>query len=158
MVQEDPNGGSKAVTFSAVTPQLFVEESKANDAVQFYKEAFGAEEVNRVVHPKRKADQELPLVLSAELKLGSYSILVSDLTDDSSALVKTVGNGCVICLETEDVEAAVAKAVKAGAVSEGETAEVYGTCCTGRVVKLKDPYGFVWLICNPAKNPDDVEA
>lgn len=84
MAQEAQNG-SKAVelVFAAVKPWLVVEAPKANDAVQFYKAAFGAEEVNRVNHPKRKAEQELPLVLSAELKLGSISIVVSDLTDDS---------------------------------------------------------------------------
>lgn len=79
------NGSSKGVTFSSVKPQLFVEAPKANDAVLFYKAAFGAEEVNRVMYPKRKAEQELPLLRSAELKIGSSSILVSDLTDDSSA-------------------------------------------------------------------------
>ena len=79
------NGSSKAVTFSAVKPQLLVEAPKASDAVQFYKAAFGAEEVSRTMHPKRKAEQELPLILSAELKLGPSSILVSDLANDSSA-------------------------------------------------------------------------
>lgn len=75
-----------AVVFTALKPQIFVEAPKASDAVQFYKAAFGAEEVNRIMNSKRKADQELPLILSAELKLGSSLILVSDLTtDDSSA-------------------------------------------------------------------------
>ncbi|MEI4867204.1 hypothetical protein, partial [Klebsiella pneumoniae] len=45
---ESQNGNSKVVTFSALKPQLFVEAPKASDAVLFYKEAFGAEEVNRV--------------------------------------------------------------------------------------------------------------
>ena len=88
MAQENQNGDSKAaaaVAFTAVKPQLFVEAPKATDAVQFYKAAFGAEEVNRTMHPKRKADQELPLMLSAEVKIGSYSLLVSDLADDSDA-------------------------------------------------------------------------
>ncbi|XP_052211212.1 uncharacterized protein At5g48480 [Diospyros lotus] len=146
------NGGSKQVTFSALKPQLFVEAPKAKDAVQFYKAAFGAEEVNCIMHPKRKAEQELPLVLSAELKLGSSSFLVSDLADDSSAPIKTPGSGFVICLETEDVEGAVANAVNAGAVSEGEVVtEGDGACCGGRVGKVKDPYGLVWLICAPAQ-------
>lgn len=90
MAQDAQNGGSengspKAVKFTALKPQLFVEAPKANDAVLFYKAAFGAEEVNRVMHPKRKAEQEQPLILSAELKLGSSVFLVSDLTEDSSA-------------------------------------------------------------------------
>ncbi|XAR58782.1 hypothetical protein NMG60_11014317 [Bertholletia excelsa] len=156
---EAQNGCSKAVTFSAVKPQLFVEAPKASDAVKFYKAAFGAEEVSRTVHPKRKADQELPHILSAELKLGSYSILVSDLADDSSAPVKTGVAGCAICLETEDVDAALAQAVSAGAVAEGKDSEGEGAWCGGRVAKLKDPYGFVWLICSlAAKKPAEEEA
>lgn len=73
-----------------------------------------------------------------------------------SARVKTVGSGFAMCLETEDVKAAVAKAVSAGAVSEGELSEGEGE---GLVGKLKDPYGFVWTVCSPTKKSvDDVEA
>ncbi|CAL0328187.1 unnamed protein product [Lupinus luteus] len=167
MAQQDAqNGGSEnagavaaTVSFSALKPQLFVEAPKANDAVLFYKSAFGAEEVSRSLNPKRKAEHELPLILSAELKIGGSSILVADITDDSASLVKTGGNGVVLCLETGDVEGAIAKAVSAGAIAEGEVVEGEGACCGGRVGKVKDPYGFVWLICSPAKKcGGDVEA
>lgn len=91
MAEEAQNGGGAvkeatkaAVVFTAVKPQLFVEAPKANDAVQFYKGAFGAEEVARDNHPKRKAEQERPLILSVELKLGSFTFVVSDLTDEDS--------------------------------------------------------------------------
>ncbi|CAA0833542.1 Uncharacterized protein SHERM_28801 [Striga hermonthica] len=165
MAQEVQNGagadnGSKGdeVASAVVKPWLVVEAPKANDAVQFYKAAFGAEEVSRVNHPKRKAEQEIPLVLSAELKLGTSVIVVSDLTDDDSSLVKSVVTGSVFCLETGDVEAAVAKAVAAGAVAEGEIAEGEGAFCGGRVGKVKDPYGNIWLICASSKKCGDVAA
>lgn len=93
-LEEAQNGGADlkeatktavaAVTFTAVKPQLFVEAPKAKDAAQFYKAAFGVEEVTRV-NQKRKAEQEIPLVSSVELKLGSSSFLVSNLTDDDSS-------------------------------------------------------------------------
>ncbi|KAJ7961671.1 Glyoxalase-like domain protein, partial [Quillaja saponaria] len=149
---------TSTVTFSSVKPQLLVEAPKANDAVQFYKAAFGAEEVDRTMHSKRKAEHELPLILSAQLKLGGSCILVSDLADDSSAAVKPEGTGIALCLETEDVDAAIAKAVGAGAVAEGEIVEGDGACCGGRVGKVKDPYGFVWLICSPGNKCGEVEA
>lgn len=72
--------------------------------------------------------------------------------------MKTEGTGCVLCLETEDVEAAVTKAVSAGGVEEGEVTEGDGACCGGRVGKVKDPYGYVWLICSAAKKCGDAEA
>ncbi|KAI3760299.1 hypothetical protein L1987_50692 [Smallanthus sonchifolius] len=161
MATEATNGAALAehsVTFMALKPQVFVEASKVNDAVAFYKAAFGAEEVNRVTHPKRKADQELPLLISAEIKLGSSTILISDVADDSTAPVKATSTGLVFCLETEDIDASVEKAVKAGAVAESEVTEGEGACCGGRVGKVKDPYGIVWLICTPAKKCGDVEA
>lgn len=163
MAQEEvQNGGlQKAaveVAFTAVMPQLVVEAPKASDAVQFYKAAFGAVETGRTTHPKRKAEQELPHVISAQLKLAGSTIIVADLAENS-AKVKTDGTGITLCLETEDVDGAVAKAVAAGAVAEGEITEGAGGCCGGgRVGKVKDPYGFVWFVCSPAKMSCTVEA
>ncbi|KAF4370355.1 hypothetical protein CsatB_024794 [Cannabis sativa] len=167
--QEVQNGGGvekdaaapavSTVTFTAVKPQISVEAPKANDAVQFYKAAFGAEEVGRTMHSKRKAEQETPLILSAELSLAGSTVLVSDLVADSAAPVKSEGSGgVVLCLETEDVAAAIAKAVSAGAVAEGEVVEGEGACCGGSVGKVTDPYGFSWLICSPVKKCATVEA
>ncbi len=167
MAQQDAqNGGSEnaaaaaapAVSFAALKPQLFVEALKANDAVLFYKAAFGAEEVGRTLNPKRKAEQELPHILSAELKIAGSTFLVADVTDEAASPAKSGGNGIVLCLETSDVEGAISKAVSAGAVAEGEVVEGEGACCGGRVGKVKDPYGFVWLICSPGNKCSDVEA
>ncbi|XP_010241753.1 PREDICTED: uncharacterized protein At5g48480 [Nelumbo nucifera] len=151
------NGSTKTVSFSSLKPQLVLQASKAADAVQFYKTAFGVEELKRVMHPKRKAEQELPLILCAELKLGSSVLQVCDQTDDSSAPVGC-GSACMFCLETDDVDGAVKKAVSAGATLEGEITEGEGSCCGGRVGKVKDPYGYAWLICSPAKECANVEA
>ncbi|XP_074316227.1 uncharacterized protein At5g48480 [Silene latifolia] len=145
-----PTAETTAVTFSSFKTQLVVEAPKAADAVAFYKAAFGVEEVNRLMHPKRKAEQEQPLVLSADLKLASAIFSVSDSIDETP-LVKNDGNGAanvVFALEAEDVQAAVNKAVGAGAVAEGEISEVEGG---GRVAKLKDPYGYLWVISSVAK-------
>ncbi|KAM7265925.1 hypothetical protein ACFE04_003608 [Oxalis oulophora] len=155
------NGGSAKVvdsvpvTFTAVKPQLFVEATKTADAVSFYKAAFGAAETGRTVSSKRKADQELPLILSAQLELAGVTFVVSDVSSDDSTLGKTEGESSravTICLETEDVEAAITKAVNAGAVAEGEITEGgESQCCGGRVGKVKDPYGFFWVICSASK-------
>ncbi|XP_015057195.1 uncharacterized protein LOC107003387 isoform X2 [Solanum pennellii] len=143
-----------ALVFTAVKPQLFVKAAKAKDAVQFYKHAFGAEEVGRVNHPKRKVEQETPLILSVELKIGSSIFVVSDLTDeDSTAPVKTALTGYVFYLETVDVSSATAKAIAAGAIAEIKAED--GGADGGQVgVKLIDPYGNVWLVCSPVKESE----
>ncbi|EEF35099.1 uncharacterized protein At5g48480 [Ricinus communis] len=165
MAQQDGQNGDSAkaaaaVTFTAVNPQLLVEAPRANEAVQFYKVAFGAVETGRTTQPKRKAEQELPHIISAQLQLAGSTIIVSDLSDDS-APEKSLASGISLVLVTEDVEAAIAKAVAAGAVAEGEIVEGDGAYYGGaeRVGKVKDPYGFVWVIASLAKKSTaDVEA
>jgi len=82
MAAAEKQNGS-AVSFSALKAEVLIGSKKAEEAVAFYKEAFGAEEVKRSTYPKRKADQELPLLLSAELKIGPSVFIVSDLVDES---------------------------------------------------------------------------
>ncbi|XP_010524646.1 PREDICTED: uncharacterized protein At5g48480 [Tarenaya hassleriana] len=163
MAQEEGANGAptkEMVNFSAFKLQLTVEAPKAADAVQFYKSAFGAVEIGRSLHPKRKADQELPHILSAELQLAGFTFLVSDASGDSATFGKTEGHSMALCLETEDVEGAVAKAVAAGAVKDGEVVEGEAGACCGEGVqgKVKDPYGFAWIVCSPAKKAETVEA
>lgn len=85
--QEVTNGAAveKTVGFKALKPQLLVEAPKAADAIQFYKAAFGAVEIGRSLYPKRKAEEELPHILTAQLEIGGSIILVSDISSDSAA-------------------------------------------------------------------------
>lgn len=75
----------KSVTFTAYKPQLIVEAQKVGDAVAFYKDVFGATETGHSLYPKRKADQELPHVVSAEIKLAGATIVVSDVSVHSGS-------------------------------------------------------------------------
>ncbi|KAL0692465.1 hypothetical protein Bca4012_059645 [Brassica carinata] len=101
------------------------------------------------LYPKRKADQELPHLLSAELKLaGTTVVVVSDVSSVNSGSTANKGAMPAI-LETDDVEAAVAKAVAAGAVKVDE--EVEG----GVKGKVTDPFGFTWIFVSPAKCEND---
>ncbi|RWR87183.1 hypothetical protein CKAN_01611900 [Cinnamomum micranthum f. kanehirae] len=150
------NGSPKAVVYSFLKPQLLVQAPKAADAVQFYKAAFGAEELKRATHPKRKAEQDLPLILSAELKIGPSVIIVGDQTDETAKT--TDGAGFSFCLVADDVEPAVAKAVKAGASVVEPVPDSEAVCCGARSVTVKDPFGYVWSICAAEKSCADVEA
>lgn len=82
---QNGGGAEKTLSFKAFKPELLVEAPKASDAVVFYKAAFGAEEVNRTLHPKRKAEQETPAILSAELRVSAFSFLVSDVFGDCAS-------------------------------------------------------------------------
>ncbi|KAJ4900807.1 Uncharacterized protein Rs2_14758 [Raphanus sativus] len=161
MAQEDvaaaANGATaveKSVTFTAYKPQLIVEAQKVGEAVAFYKAVFDATETGgHSLYPKRKADQELPHVVSAELKLAGTTVVVSDVSVHSGSNAKT---GTVSALlETDDVEAAVAKAVAAGAVKVEEVSE--GEADGGVKGKVTDPFGFTWIFVSPAEKKSDEE-
>ena len=79
------NDDESAAKFSTLRPKLVVQAPRAADVVAFYNAAFGAEEVERSNHPKRKADHELPLILFSRLRLGVVEFLVADETDESEA-------------------------------------------------------------------------
>ncbi|XP_024040623.1 uncharacterized protein At5g48480-like [Citrus clementina] len=157
-VEEVQNGAAPAKTavpastanFTGMKPQLLVEAPKATDVVQFYKTAFGALEIGCSMETKRKAEQ----VFNSRLPLHFPCLSPFD----DSAAAKNVGTGCTLCLETEDIHAALANAVSAGAVAKGELAEGHSARNGGRVGKVNDPYGFTWLICSPVKKCAEVEA
>lgn len=56
------------------------------------------------------------------------------------------------------MEAAFAKAVKAGALVVEEVSDEDGGCCGARSGKVKDPFGYIWAICAVGKSFADVEA
>ena len=71
---------------------------------QFWFGGRGDSTVHEQNDSKRKAELELPLICSAELKIRSFVFVVSDLTDDSSSPVKSSVSGLVFCLKTESVQ------------------------------------------------------
>ncbi|KMZ66828.1 Glyoxalase/bleomycin resistance protein/dioxygenase [Zostera marina] len=150
-VEETVNGAS-AIVIASFMPQIMVPANKTEEAVTFYKTAFGAEEVKRVNHPKRKAEQDAPLLLCAELKIGGSSFLICDLTDEFTTAEPKIeskpASGVLFRLEADDVAVAVASAVSAGGVADGEVTEEEGPCGgPGSLVgKVKDPFGHLWAI------------
>ncbi|ONK56787.1 uncharacterized protein A4U43_C10F12920 [Asparagus officinalis] len=89
------------------------------------------------------ADQEIPPVLCAELKVGGSCFLVCDQTDDLAVAV-----GLVFRLKTDDVEAAISTAVTAGAAITSEITENEDGCYGGVVGKVKDPFGVSWIVAS----------
>ncbi|XP_024516341.1 uncharacterized protein LOC9660448 [Selaginella moellendorffii] len=146
------NGGSGhgEIVYEQLLPHLFVKAPHASDAIEFYKKAFGAEEVAKSHHPKRKADQDVPLILHAHLKFGAAEIMVCDDTADAGPNVKPPSSveatTAILHLQTNNAEAAIKRAIEAGAkVSEEVSDQPWGQ----RYGKVVDPYGFVWSIATP---------
>ncbi|KAJ7550735.1 hypothetical protein O6H91_07G115100 [Diphasiastrum complanatum] len=153
--KEPENGSLKAgheVKYRQLRPHLIVQAPKASEAIEFYKKAFGALEIVRTHHPKRKADQEHPLILHAHLKIGGAELMICEESDEDGPTVKSPpalhGTSVILHLETSDVDVAFSRAIEAGAqVTEEITNQPWGQ----RYGKLSDPFGFVWSIATPIK-------
>jgi PhnB protein len=131
--------------YHSVTPYLIF--SGASDAIAFYKTALGASEVLRIGGPDGRVGH-------AELQLGGSRIMLADEHPEIGALSpKTIGGSPVsIHLYVEDVDAAVARAVAAGAKHNPPGAEqIYGDRTGG----IEDPFGYRWYI---ATHKEDLTA
>ena len=122
--------------YHCVTPYLIL--NKASGAIAFYKAALGASEVMRMADPGGT-------VHHAEISIGDSRIMLADEHPEIQALSpKTIGGSPVsIHLYVEDVDAAVERAVAAGAKLIRPVADqFYGD----RVGGVEDPFGHRWFI------------
>ena len=127
-----------------VTPSLTVHDAKG--AVEFYKKAFGATEVEICLGPDGKQ------VMHAEIKIGDSPIMLADESPEMGARgPKSFGGSPVsILLYVEDVDTTFSRAVAAGAKVQRPVADQFYGDRTGGV---EDPFGHVWYI---ATHTEDV--
>ncbi|MEE2525189.1 VOC family protein [Hyphobacterium sp. HN65] len=129
----------------AVAPYLSVRDGAA--AIEFYKLAFAAEELERFDHEGK--------VGHATLRINEHVLMLADEFPDMEELIgnvapPTLGNRTTftINLTVDDAQTWFDRAVEAGAeVIRPLTEEFFG-----RHGKLRDPFGHVWSVVQ--LNPD----
>jgi PhnB protein len=124
---------------ASLAAQLSVRNGR--EAVEFYKAAFGAEEIYRVGGTDDHAE------VVSQLSIGDSTFWVAD---ESPAHLnfspETVGGGTVrMLLTVDDPDAVVQRAIAAGATEISPVADDYGW----RVGRIVDPYGHHWEIGRP---------
>ena len=124
--------------YHSITPYLSVK--KAEEAISFYKKAFGAKEIGRISMPDGS-------IAHAELEIGNSKIMIAEENVQWGNLSpQTLGGSSVsICLYVEDVDAVFAMALQQGAKVTGEmevTDQFYGD----RTGSITDPFGHKWQI------------
>jgi PhnB protein len=120
-------------------PQILAQLSvrRGREAIAFYEAAFGAR-VDYLV-----GDEEIV----AQLSVGDATFWVADESPEHANFSpETVGGGTVrMLLITDDPDAAVARAVSAGASLVYEVGEAHGW----RLGRVADPFGHHWEIGKP---------
>ncbi|MBC7964126.1 MAG: VOC family protein [Steroidobacteraceae bacterium] len=129
--------------YHTATPYLVI--TNAGQAIEFYKEAFGATESMRLAAPDGK-------VMHAEIMIGDSPIMLCDECPDWNAFSpQTIGGTAVsIVLYVEDVDGVVERAVAAGAKLLMPVEDQFWGDRMGTVA---DPFGHKWSI---ATHKEDV--
>ncbi|MFN7164651.1 MAG: VOC family protein [Hyphomonas sp.] len=122
-------------------------------AIEFYKAAFGAEEMMRLPGPDGR-------LLHAAIRVNGSMVMLNDEYPEMGGHSPLALGGSPVTLHmmVDDVDAVAAKAVKAGAeivmpVEDQFWGDRYGV--------LKDPFGHLWSIATPIwppKSPEEMNA
>ena len=119
--------------YHSISPAITCKNAAA--ALDFYKEAFGATEINRMPGPGG-------MIMHAELRIGDSVIFISDeFPGMSAAPSPTALHSTSLFVYTEDVDAAFNRAVKAGARADMPPSNMFWG---DRYGKFTDPFGHQW--------------
>jgi PhnB protein len=110
------------------------------EAIKFYKKAFGATEVMRMPGPGGS-------IMHAELMIGDTHVMLNDeMPDHNVKSPKSFGGSPVtFFIYTENADAAIEKAVKAGATLAMPAEDMFWGDRMGMVA---DPFGHKWHIAH----------
>jgi uncharacterized glyoxalase superfamily protein PhnB len=125
--------------FHTLTPHL--ELRSAARAIDFYKAAFGAREIMRSAGPDGRK------IMHAQLQIGDSMLLLHDEFAEAGgeSPQSLEGSGVTLHLYVEDVDAAWARAVAAGAKVEMPLGDQFWGDRYGQLV---DPFGHRWSIAS----------
>ena len=135
--------------YEGVTPYLICANAEA--AIDFYKKAYGAEEILRIGPPG--------MVAHAELKIGTAIFMMSDENPDMGMLgPKSIGGSPVsMMIYVEDVDGFCDRAVDAGLeVIKPVADQFYGD----RTGFFRDPFGHLWSFATHIEDvtPEELNA
>jgi len=126
----------KAENRQTATAYLTVSDAAA--AIEFYKKAFGAIEIMRLIGPGTKIGH-------AEIRIGNSKIYLSDEFPDFGSVAPQGPRGSPVKMDivVDDVDAVAARAIAAGAKEVRAIQDQFYGMRTGQVA---DPFGYVWNI------------
>ena len=138
--KQGPSGG--------VTAHLTIRDKRAAEAIDFYKAAFGAEELMR--HPTDDGR-----LMHAHLKINGGSLMLHDDFPEHMGGPAKEPAGVVLHLQVPDADAAWQRALDAGAQEHFPLKDQFWGDRYGQV---KDPFGYTWSIGAPSTQQREAES
>ena len=124
-----------------VTAHLTIREGKGTEAVDFYRNAFGAEELAR--HMAEDGER----IMHSHLRINGGSVMLNDDFPEWPGGVP-VPAGVTLHIQTDDADRWWERALAAGAMVRMPLDNQFWGDRYGQVV---DPYGHTWSIGGPVK-------
>jgi uncharacterized glyoxalase superfamily protein PhnB len=121
--------------FHTLTPSMVLKD--ARKAIDFYKRAFGAEEIDVMSGPDGR-------VMHAELRIGTSILMMGEENPawPQFKSAETLGASPIsLHLYVPDVDAAFRRAIDAGATVEMPIQDMFWG---DRYGKVRDPFGYLW--------------
>lgn len=121
--------------YKTLNVQLVV--NNAQEALDFYNRAFGAETIMKLVDPQG-------IIVHAQMKVADTIIMLSEENPDNNLSPKSLGgSSTVLQLYVDDVESFIQEATAAGAqIVFPIKQQFYGD----RAGRIRDPFGHDWII------------
>jgi len=137
--------------FHTVTPQLTLDN--AASAIDWYKQALGAEEKGRAVGPDGK-------IMHAEIRVGDSMLMVHDAMMGAKGSISLGGSPAALWIYVEDCDALYKRALAAGAKpGNGPMGQMQDQFWGDRCGTLIDPHGFQWTIATRKEDltPEEIK-
>lgn len=139
--QVEKTGEQGPVT--GVTAHLTVRDGAGGAAVDFYRKAFAAEELQRLPADDGKR------ILHSSLKInGGHVMLADDFPEYCGGASQGAPAGVTMHLQVDDADRWFERAVEAGAIARMPPSDMFWGDRYGQV---QDPFGHTWSIGSPVK-------
>ena len=125
-----------------VTAHLTIRDNRAAEAIEFYRQAFGAEPA---MDPHMAQDGKR--IMHAHLKINGGSLMLNDDFPEYGGAASPPGS-LTLHLQVPDADAAWIRALAAGATEKMPLDDQFWG---DRYGQLTDPFGFTWSIGAPVK-------
>ena len=137
MENQGPTGG--------LTPHIAIADKRASEAIEFYKQAFGA------VEQVRMPAEDGVRLMHAHLLLNGSSLMMHDDFPEYSGEAMAAPSGVTLHLQVDDADRWYDRAIAAGATSVMAPENMFWG---DRYAQVKDPFGHLWSIGHPLKGDE----
>jgi PhnB protein len=127
--------------YHTITPSIIVRDAAA--AIDFYKRALGAEEIDRMVGPNGA-------IMHAEIRIGDSRVMLGEENEQwgTRSPLSTNGNPGSLHIYVENADAAFQRALEAGAKVRMPLEDAFWG---DRYGKFTDPFGHEWSVATRVK-------